>query len=203
MGLDVMILVFWMLSFKPTFSLSSFTFIKRLFSIINYNTLLIINYIYNNYITINLIIWILEWVAISFFRGSSWLRDQTLISFISGRFFTIWAIREALYLYISTYKLKSQSDNIQPWHTPFPIWNQSFVPCLVLTVVSCPLISQETGKVVWYSHLFKNFPVCCEPHIKVFSIVNEIEVDFFFLILLLFLWSSGCWHFDLWFLCLF
>ena len=32
MGLDVMILVFWMLNFKPTFSLSSFTFIKRLFS---------------------------------------------------------------------------------------------------------------------------------------------------------------------------
>ena len=32
MGLDAMILVFWMLSFKPTFSLTSFTFIKRLFS---------------------------------------------------------------------------------------------------------------------------------------------------------------------------
>ena len=31
MELDAMILVFWMLSFKPTFSLSSFTFIKRLF----------------------------------------------------------------------------------------------------------------------------------------------------------------------------
>ena len=31
-GTDAMILVFWMLSFKPTFSLSSFTFIKRLFS---------------------------------------------------------------------------------------------------------------------------------------------------------------------------
>ena len=31
-GPDAMILVFWMLSFKPTFSLSSFTFIKRLFS---------------------------------------------------------------------------------------------------------------------------------------------------------------------------
>ena len=30
MGLDAMILVFWMLSFKPIFSLSSFTFIKRL-----------------------------------------------------------------------------------------------------------------------------------------------------------------------------
>ena len=32
MRLDAMILVFWMLSFKPTFSLFSFTFIKRLFS---------------------------------------------------------------------------------------------------------------------------------------------------------------------------
>ena len=32
MGPDAVILVFWMLSFKPTFSLSSFTFIKRLFS---------------------------------------------------------------------------------------------------------------------------------------------------------------------------
>ena len=32
MGLDAMIFVFWMLSFKPTFSLSSFTVIKRLFS---------------------------------------------------------------------------------------------------------------------------------------------------------------------------
>ena len=32
MGLDAMILVFWKFSFKPTFLLSSFTFIKRLFS---------------------------------------------------------------------------------------------------------------------------------------------------------------------------
>ena len=32
MGLDAMILVFWILSLKPTFSLSSFTFVKRLFS---------------------------------------------------------------------------------------------------------------------------------------------------------------------------
>ena len=32
MGPDAMILVFWMLSFKPKFSLSSYTFIKRLFS---------------------------------------------------------------------------------------------------------------------------------------------------------------------------
>ena len=32
MGLDTLILIFWMLSFKPAFSLPSFTFIKRLFS---------------------------------------------------------------------------------------------------------------------------------------------------------------------------
>ena len=32
MGPDAMILAFWMVSFKPAFSLSSFTFIKRLFS---------------------------------------------------------------------------------------------------------------------------------------------------------------------------
>ena len=38
---------------------------------------------------------ILEWVAISFSRGSSWPRDQTGISCIAGRFFTVWATREA------------------------------------------------------------------------------------------------------------
>ena len=38
---------------------------------------------------------ILEWVAISFSRGSSRPRDQTWVSHIAGRFFTIWAVREA------------------------------------------------------------------------------------------------------------
>ena len=37
----------------------------------------------------------LEWVAISFSRGYSQSRDQTQVSCISGRFFTIWATREA------------------------------------------------------------------------------------------------------------
>ena len=32
---------------------------------------------------------ILEWVAIPFFRGSSWPRDQTQVSCIAGKFFTI------------------------------------------------------------------------------------------------------------------
>ena len=38
----------------------------------------------------------------------------------------------------SAYKLNKQGDNIQPWHTPFPILNQSVVPCPVLTVASWP-----------------------------------------------------------------
>ena len=38
---------------------------------------------------------ILEWALISFSRGSSWPRDWTQVSCIVGRFFTIWATREA------------------------------------------------------------------------------------------------------------
>ena len=41
-------------------------------------------------------------------------------------------------------------------------------------------ISQEAGKVVWYSNLLKNFPQFSVIHtVKVFSIVNEAEVDVF------------------------
>ena len=39
---------------------------------------------------------VLEWVAISFSRGSSRPRDRTRVSCIAGGFFTNWAIREAL-----------------------------------------------------------------------------------------------------------
>ena len=39
---------------------------------------------------------ILEWVAISFSRGSSWPRDQTWASCIAGWLFAVWATREDL-----------------------------------------------------------------------------------------------------------
>ena len=39
---------------------------------------------------------VLEWVATSFSRGSSWPRDQTLVSRIVGGFFTVWATREEI-----------------------------------------------------------------------------------------------------------
>ena len=38
---------------------------------------------------------ILEWVSLPFSRASSWHRDQTWVFCIGGRFFTIWATREA------------------------------------------------------------------------------------------------------------
>ena len=44
----------------------------------------------------------------------------------------------AFLMMYSAYKLNKQGDNIQPWRTPFPIWNQSFVPCPVLTIASWP-----------------------------------------------------------------
>ena len=64
----------------------------------------------------------------------------------------------------SAYKLNKQGDNIQPWCTPFPIWNQYVVPCPGnCCFLTCIHISQEAGQVVWYSHLLKNFPVYCDP----------------------------------------
>ena len=49
--------------------------------------------------------------------------------------------------------------------------------CCFLT---CTQISQEAGQVVWYSHLFKNFPQFVVIHtVKGFGIVNEAKVDVF------------------------
>ena len=49
--------------------------------------------------------------------------------------------------------------------------------CYFLT---CVQVSQEADKVVWYSHLFENFPQFVVIHtVKGFSLVNEAEVDVF------------------------
>ena len=45
---------------------------------------------------------------------------------------------------------------------------------------NCCFLSQEAGKVIWYSHLFKNFPQFVVMHtVKGFSIIVEAEVDVF------------------------
>ena len=41
-------------------------------------------------------------------------------------------------------------------------------------------VSQEAGQVVWYSHLFQNFPQFIVIHtVKGFGIVNKAEIDVF------------------------
>ena len=58
-----------------------------------------------------------------------------------------------------------------------PVCSKSGFNCCFLT---CIQISQEAGKVVWYSHLFKNFLQFVVIHtVKGFSIVNEVEVAVF------------------------
>ena len=94
MGLDAMILVFWMLSFKPAFSLSPFTFIKRLFSYSLFSAIRMVSFKY-----LKLLIFLLV-VLIPACNSSS-------LSF---------------HMMYSAYKLNKQGDNIQPWHSPSQFW---------------------------------------------------------------------------------
>ena len=103
----------------------------------------------------------------------------------------------------SPYKLSKQGDNVQPCHTLFPIWNQFIVPCPGSNCyfLTCIEVSQDTVKVVWYFHLFKNFlQFVVIYRIKGFSVVNEAGSRCFSGIPLLSLWSNEYWQFDLWFL---
>ena len=60
----------------------------------------------------------LELVAISFSRGSSWPRDQSQVSYMVGRFFTLWATREAPACYASSLRLSDMV--IQRWEPVLP-----------------------------------------------------------------------------------
>ena len=153
MGPDAMILVFWMLNFKPTFSLS-FTFIKRLFSSSSLSAIRVVPSAY-----LRLLIFLPE-ILIPACASSSL----------------------AFHMVYSAYKLNKQGDSIQPWCTLFPIWSPvccslSGSSCYFLT---CIQISQKAGKVVWYSHLLKNFPQFVVTHtVKGFGVANKAEVDVF------------------------
>ena len=110
MGPDPMIFVFWMLSFKPTFSLSCFTFINRLFSSSSLSAIRLVSSAY-----LKLLIFLLANLILVY--------DSSSLTFL---------------MMYSAYNLNKQGDNIQPWCTPFPIVNQAIVPCPVLTVASWP-----------------------------------------------------------------
>ena len=79
----------------------------------------------------------------------------------------------------STYKLNKQGDNIQPWCTLFPIWNQSILPCPSLTVASWPANRFLWRQVRWFgisiSGRIFQFVVI---HTKA-GVVNKAEVDVF------------------------
>ena len=131
MGPDAMIFVFWMLSFKPTFSLSSFTFIKRLFS----SLLSAIRVVSSAYL--KLLIFLPEILTPASTSSS-----------------------QAFHVMYSAYKLNKQGDNDTALTNSFPdlepaCCSMSSSNCCFLTYIQ---VSQEAGQVVWYSHLFQNFP---------------------------------------------
>ena len=61
-----------------------------------------------------------EWVAISFFRGSSWPRDQTPVSCTVGRFFIDWATREALVKNVPANAGDARVCGFDPWGGKIP-----------------------------------------------------------------------------------
>ena len=135
-----MILIFCMLSFKTAFSLASFTFIKILF--------------------------ISSWLSVIRVVSSTYLR---LLIFLSAILIPACASSNlAFHVIYSAYKLNKQGDNIQPWYTPFPILNQSIVPCPVLTVASWPAYRFLRRQVRWSGiptslRIFHGF---CWKHLK-------------------------------------
>ena len=110
----------------------------------------------------------------------------------------------AFLMMYSAYKLNKQGDNMQPWHTPFPIWNLSVVPCPVLTVASWPAYMFIKRQVRW-----SGIPISWRIfHSLLWSTQSLWHSQYsrnrcFSGTLLLFWWSGQCWQFDLWFLCLF
>ena len=81
----------------------------------------------------------------------------------------------------SVYKLNKQGDNIQLWHTPFPIWNHTAVPCPVLTVASWPAYRFLKRQVRWSGIpiSFRIFQFIVIHTVKGFGIVNKAEIDVF------------------------
>ena len=106
---------------KPTFSLSSFTLIKRLFSSSSLSAVRVVSSAYLRLLIFHLAILIPVCVSSS----------------------------PVFLMMYSAYKLKKQDDNIQPWCTPFLIWNQSVGPCPGLTVASWPAYRFLKRQVRW------------------------------------------------------
>jgi len=150
-GLDAVIIAFWMMSFNHAFSLSSCT-IKRFFSSSLLSAIKVVSSLYLRFLIFLLTILIAAYESYSL----------------------------AFYMMHSEQKLNKLGDNIQPCSTPFPILNQS-VSCLVLTIPSWTAHMFLRIQIRWYGTAISldSPPVCHDSH-KVFSIVNKAELNFFF-----------------------
>ena len=124
MGPDAMILIFWMLCFKPAFPLSSFTFIKRLFSSSSLSAIRVVSSAH---------------LGLLVFLPATLIPDCASFS-------------PTFHMMYSAFKVNKQGDNIQPWRTPFTIWNRFVVPCPVLTVASWPVYSFLRRQVIPREH---------------------------------------------------
>ena len=73
---------------------------------------------------------------------------------------------------MTIYSLEYSFPNLEPVQCSMSISNCCFLTCIQL--------SQEAGKVVWYSHLFKNFPQFVVIHtVKGFGVAKKAEIDVF------------------------
>ena len=93
----------------------------------------------------------------------------------------------------SACKLNKQGDSIHPWQTPFPVCNQSLVPCPVLTVASWTAYRFLRRQVRWSGIpiSLRIFQFVVIHIVKGFSIVNEVDV--FSGTPLPSPWSKECW----------
>ena len=121
MGLSAVILVFQLFNFKPAFSLSSFTLIKKLISSFSLSAIRLIS-----------------------------SADLRQLIFLQAKLIPAYDSSSSVFcmMYFAQ-TLNKQSDNKQPCHTPFPILNQSIVPCQVLIVASCPTFSFLRRQIMW------------------------------------------------------
>ena len=105
-----------------------------------------------------------------------------LFIFLPAIWIPVWpSFSPAFHTMHSAYKLNKQDDNIPPCSTPFPIWNQSIVPCPVLTVASWPTYRFVRRQVRWSSLpiSWRIFHSLLWSTVKYFNIFNETEVDIF------------------------
>ena len=170
MGPDAMIFVSLMLSFKPAFSLSSFTFIKRIFSFSSLSAIRVVL--------------------------SAYLR---LLIFLPAILIPACASSSLVFLMMySAYMLNKQSDDIQPWCTPFLILNQSSVLCSGLIVASWPAYRSLRRQVRWSDipRSFRIFYSWLWGTQRLWS-SQWSRSRWFSGTLLLFLCSSWCWQLDL------